>query len=366
MYTWCDINLKNFEYNFNVLRSKLNPSTKIMTVVKQDGYGHGMVEISKTSESLNVDFLGVHSKEEALKLLDNEITTPILILSNIIDENDVGKLISSKVRFSVRDESLLTILNLKAKQLGLKALVHIKVDTGMNRLGINEDIAEKFIISIDQKYENIEIEGIFSHFSSADSDAEYTRIQLEKFNKICKLVNDRGISIPCKHISNSSAVFTSLDAQLDMVRTGIMLYGICPVGEDFHNLKPVLSLRTKVIHIKGIESESFVSYSKTFKTSRNTLLAVIDAGYGHGYSWQLSNKSEVIIGGKKCNIVGRVCMDHILVDITDNPEIKMGDIVTLIGQDGQETITAQDLAKKSGTIPYEVLTRLQHLPKKYL
>lgn len=366
MYTWCDIDLRNLENNINYIRSKVLDNTMIMPVVKQNAYGHGIVDVALCAERSGVDFFGVHSKDEALLLLENHISMPILILSNVIEDNDSHFLIKNKVRFSVRDEYLLSMLDAEAAKLGIKAIVHIKVDTGMNRLGINDEVAENFVINAIEKYKNISIEGLFSHFSSADIDEEYTLLQLGKFNEICHSLESKGIEIPIKHIANSSAVLTTPAAVLDMVRVGITMYGISPIASEIPELKPVLSLKTKVIHIKGIPPESFVSYSKTFKTKRSTTLAVIDAGYGHGYPWSLSNNSEVLIKGKRRKIIGRVCMDHMLVDITDDLDnIEIGDTVTLIGKDCGQEITVKELSQKANTIPYEILTRLQHLPKKY-
>lgn len=366
MYTWTEINLKNLEHNVRSLRAKLDSSVKVMQVVKQNAYGHGLVGIAKAAESFGIDYFGVHSKDEALKLIDNHISMPILILSNVIEDNDSHFLIKNQVRFSIRDEYLLSMLNAEAEKLGMNAIVHIKIDTGMNRLGINEDVAVDFVVNALKKYDNIEIEGIFSHFSSADSDLEYTLYQLNKFNEIVEKIEAKGIEIPIKHIANSSAIFSYKASQLSMVRSGIALYGICPVADKENDLKPVLSLKSRVIHIKGIPSESFVSYSKTFQTKRNTTLAVVDVGYGHGIPWVLSNNLEVIIKGKRRKVMGRVCMDHILVDVTEDGDVKVGDVVTIIGTDNDETISAQEIAKRANTIPYEVLTRLQHLPKKYI
>lgn len=366
MYTWAEINIDNLEHNFKSLRKLLDSQVKLMQVVKQNAYGHGLIEIAKAAERFGVDFFGVHSKDEALNLIENQISLPILILSNVIEDNNSHYLIKNKVRFSIRDEFLLAMLDAEAKKLGTKAYVHIKVDTGMNRLGINDEVAVDFIINALEKYENIYIEGIFSHFSSADSDQEYTLFQLQKFEKIIHEIEARGIDIPIKHIANSSAIFSYQSSQLNMVRSGIALYGICPVAGKDNDLKPVLSLKSRIIHIKGIPSESFVSYSKTYKTERNTTLAIVDLGYGHGLPWNLSNNFQVIIKGKRRNVVGRVCMDHILVDVTEDGDVDVGDIVTVIGTDGDETITVYEIAKRANTIPYEILTRLQHLPKEYI
>ena len=365
MYTWCDINLKNLRKNFETLRGLISDDVKIMPIVKQNAYGHGITDVAVHLERCGADFFGVHSKEEAMLLLEHHVSMPILIMSNVIEDNDGHFLIKNKVRFSIRDEHLLVILDEEAKKIGSKAIVHIKIDTGMNRLGVNDEVAEDFIINALNKYKNIEIEGIFSHFSSADTDKEYTELQLNKFNKVIDSLKSKGIDIPIKHISNSAGVFNCPAAGLNMVRTGISLYGALTCG-DIEAFKPVLSLKTKVIHLKGIPSESFVSYSKTFKTTRKTLLAVIDAGYGHGFPWSLSNKAEVLINGKRRKIIGRVCMDHMLADVTDSPDVKIGDIVTLIGKDGDQQITVQEVAEKANTIPYEILTRLGHLPKNYL
>ena len=364
MYTWCEIDSGALKSNIAKIRSRLFSDVLFMSVVKQDAYGHGLVEVSKVLDDSETDFLGVHAEDEALELIESGIKKPVLIMSNILPNNTLKTLIANSVRFSVRDEHLLEKLNRTAADLGKQAFIHIKVDTGMNRLGVNSDVAVPFIMNSLEKYKNLQLEGIFSHFSSADTDNEYTNFQLNSFNLIVKALSEKGINVPVKHISNSAGIMNVPKAQFDLVRSGIAIYGAYS-GTGGEELLPVLSLKTKVIHLKGIPASSSVSYAGTFKTTRNTLLAVVDTGYGHGYPWSLSNKTEVIINGRRRKIVGRVCMDHMLADVTDDPDVKVGDTVTLIGNDGDQRITAVELAQKAGTISYEILTRLQHIPKRY-
>jgi alanine racemase len=366
MYSYTKIDLTNLDANLEYIKNMVGPRVKLMAVIKQNAYGHGLVQVGKRCESNGIDMLGVHAKEEALELLESHVSVPILIQSNVIEGADIPFLIKNDVRFSIRDEFLLSMLDREAAKLNTKANVHIKVDTGMNRLGINEEVAADFVINAISAYKHVEIEGLFSHFSSADSDAEYTKVQLKKFWDVIDELERRGVHIPIKHISNSAGVFAFADARLDMVRPGISIYGVSPFNDRIEALRPVLSLKTRVVHIKSIPPKSFVSYGKTYETTRQTVLAVLGIGYGDGYPWSLANKGQVIIRGKKHKVVGRVCMDQILIDVTDDPDVKIGDVVTLIGRDGESEISAEEVAALAGTIPYEILTRLQHLPKHYI
>jgi alanine racemase len=364
MYTWADIDLKALDSNLAYIRS-LAGDRKVMGVVKQDAYGHGLIEVALRLQENEIDFLGVHAKEEARLLRAHGVTVPILILSNVIEGDDVRVLIRQGVRFSVRDEEFLRMLDAEAAAVGAKAIVHVKVDTGMNRLGINDEVAEDFIVGA-MGYGHIIVEGLFSHLSSADSDDDYTRLQLAKFNAIVEKLKQRGITIPVKHIANSAGIVSNFDAQLDMVRAGIMMYGVSPLARSISDLKPVMSVKTRVIHVKRIPPHSFVSYSKTWETPRNTVLAVLGVGYAHGFPWALSNKGFALIAGRRHRIVGRVCMDHILADITDEPDVNIGDEAVIVGNSGNESISVVDLAGTAGTISYEILTRFRCIPKRYL
>ncbi len=364
---WLEINLDNLGYNLNKVRGLVNPAVKVMAVIKQNAYGLGFLPAAKFLEKKRVDFLGVNNSSEAERLINNRIKTPILILSNTISSRGLKELVKNKVRFTLTEESLLNLLGKASLQAGRKALVHIKTDTGMGRLGIPVEKAVSFIEKA-VSFKNICVEGLYSHFSSAESNPAYTLSQIKKFIKLTGRLRDKGINIPLRHICNSSGAVNFPQAHFDMVRTGIILYGVKPGKKVDVVLKPVLSLKARVVYLKKIMKGAYVSYGNTFKASRDTEIGIISCGYAYGYPWNLSGKAEVIIKGRKYKVVGRVCMDHMMVDLTPSAgKVKLGDEAILIGREGKSNILAEDLAEKAGTIPYEILTGLSNISfRKYL
>lgn len=358
---WLEINLENLTHNLNKVRSLLSPSVKVMAVIKQNAYGLGFLPVAKFLENKEIDFLGVNNSSEAEKLVNNRIKTPILILSNTISSRSLKELVRNKVRFTVTEESLLNLLDKASLQAGRRALVHIKTDTGMGRLGIPVEKAASFIEKA-VSFKNISVEGLYSHFSSAESNQAYTLSQIEKFVKLTAGLKNKGINIPLKHICNSSGAVDFPQAHFDMVRTGIILYGVKPGKRVNIDLKPVLSFKAKVVYLRKIMKGAYVSYGNTFKALRDTEIGIISCGYAYGYPWNLSGKAEVIIRGRKCKVIGRICMDHMIVDLTPSAgKVRLGDEAILIGGDGKSNISAEDLAEKAGTIPYEILTSLSNI-----
>lgn len=356
---WIEINLSSLSENLKAIREKTGKKTKIIGIIKQQAYGHGIVPVAKRLESEKIEFLGVNNINEAKVLLKNKIKTPILILSNTISEQSTELLINNQIRFTVMDEELLEELNEKAKQNNTQALIHIKVDTGMNRLGVRTEKAFSFITHA-SKLNNVVLEGVYSHLSVAESNVSYSQEQIEKLKRIQQELKKKNIEVPYYHIYNSAGLTQYSDKDFNMARTGLMLYGIKPEPSLDIGLSPVLSLKSRIIHLKEIPKGQYVSYGNTFKTDSDILAGVIRFGYAYGYPWNLSNNTEVLIRGKRCNVLGRICMDHMIVDLNAvrNQNIKTGEPVTLIGKEDNEHISAEELAEKAQTIPYEIITRL--------
>jgi len=373
--TWAEVNLDNMAYNFNQIKKALAPKTKIMVCVKADAYGHGLIPVSKKLVSCGVDYLGVASIDEGIKLREAGIRLPILILGLIL-KKDIQPVFKYKLTTTVCDEELAYALNNKARLRGLRASVHIKVDTGMGRIGVLHWDAEDLVGKI-HKLKFINIEGIFTHFAFADMNKEFTSYQIDLLNRLIQKLNKEGIRVPLVHAANSMGVIGYKNSHFNMVRPGLVIYGLYP-AEDFPakagsrnmrekiNLKPVLSLKTNVLYIKRLPKGYGISYGHDYVTKKNTTIVTLPIGYGDGYPRSLSNCAPVLIGGRRFRISGRICMDQIMVDVGDS-KIKVGDEAVLIGSQGKNRITAEELALLCDTIPYEIVCGLgSRVPRVYL
>lgn len=362
--TYLEINLKALKYNFYFLRNLLPIKTKILAVVKADAYGHGAEKISKALQKYGVDFFGVASLYEAFKLRQANIKKPILILGYTSPEfyKDLSNLKISQTVFSLEMlKELITV----AKKIKKYLKIHLKVDTGMNRLGVYpEQVKESLQLIVNNPY--LILEGIFTHYAKADVEKKETFKQLKKFNYCLKennLTADKNLLI---HTANSAAILQYKETYFNMVRAGLLLYGISPIRKNF-SLQPVLSLKTKIISIKNVLAGQGVSYEHTFIAKRNSKIAVIPIGYADGYLRGLSNCGEVLVKLQIAKVVGMICMDFSLIDVTDIKDIKVGDEVVIIGRQGNKIITAENIAKKLHTIPYEVTCLIgRRVQRKYL
>jgi alanine racemase len=353
--TWAEVNLKNIEYNFSRIKEKVGLFTKVMVTIKADAYGHGLVPVAKTLEACGADFFGVASIDEGIKLRESGIKTPILILGLIL-KKDIAPLFKYSLSTTVCDEELPKAINNRAKALNKRVSVHIKVDTGMGRIGIQHYDAHKLVLKVNRlKY--IDIEGIFTHFAFADLNKEFTFHQIDLFDRLVKKLNREGIRIPLVHAANSIGLIDYKKSHFNMVRPGLIAYGLHPKVGLRIDLKPVLSLKTKVVFIKSVPAGSGISYGHDYITRKPTKIATLPIGYGDGYPRNLSNKAEVLIGGKRFKIAGKICMDQIMVDV-GRAHIRVGDEAVLIGTQGKAKITTEELAVKSSTIPYEIVCGL--------
>lgn len=365
-----EIDLGAVRYNFAAMKARLKEGTKIIAVVKTNAYGHGAVPIARMMEKEDYIWgFAVATTDEGVELRRAGIRKPILCLGFIFPE-DYDILVSLQIRPAVFKLSMARQLSEAAQRAKKSLPVHIAVDTGMGRIGYqvteeNADEAAKIA-----QLPGLKIEGMFTHFSKADElDKSYAALQEERYNAFADMLKKRGIKIPMKHIANSAAIMELPGAHLDAVRAGITIYGIYPsdeVDRSRMDLRPVMSLVSHISYIKTVPAGSLISYGGTFVTKRESRIATVPAGYGDGYPRSLSGKASVLIRGRRAPIVGRICMDQFMVDVTDI-EAEEFDKVTLMGRDGDEEITADELGGLSGRFPYELVCDIsRRVPRVYL
>ncbi len=353
---WIEVDLDNLNKNLSLMKRLLGKSVRILATVKQNAYGHGIIPVAKGLSDSGVDFFGVGSLEEAISLREAEIKEQVLILSTLLP-GVVKTLLAYRVTPTVADLNLARELNKEARKNNRILAVHIKVDTGMGRLGVWHKQAEDFIYTL-KNFKNLFLEGISTHFPVADSDAKFTRRQIASFNSLLGRCRNKGVSFRYIHCANSSALIKYKEARFNLVRLGLALYGIKPHKKMSPNLYPVLALKSKVIFLKKVEKGRSISYGRIYITRRPTSIVTIACGYADGYPWNLSGKGKMIIQGRIFKIAGRVCMDHMMADIGNNKGIKVGTEAVLIGKSGNLEITPEYLAKLVNTIPYEIVSRL--------
>ena len=354
--TWVEINLKNLAHNFGLVKKIVGPKVKILVPVKADAYGHGIIVISQELQSLGADYLGVACLDEAILLRKSGITLPILILNTILAGN-VKPLLDYSLTQTICTKELAHKLNQEARKRNVLACAHIKVDTGMHRIGVAHNEAYSFIKAI-ARLSNLRIEGIFTHFPCADNKPSFTRMQIRMFNGLIQRLDEANVHIPFKHASNSLGVINYPAGHFNMVRPGLMIYGLYPTGGLKLKLKPLLSLKTKIAYLKTVPKRSGVSYGHTYVTPRTMKIATMPIGYGDGYPRSLSNKAHCLISGREARIIGKVCMDQLMVDVTKIKKVKIGQEAVLIGRQKNKSINVEQLAKLAGTIPYEIVCNL--------
>lgn len=358
--TWVEINLDALGCNFDAVRNTLPENTKILAVVKANAYGHGAIGVAKFLED-KADYLAVAATDEALELRKNGVNCPILILGHI-PYGDYDNIVKYNITPTISDYYEAELLSKAAVKAGVIAPLHIAVDTGMNRIGFPLNSESVKDIKAINDLSNIKIEGIFSHFAAADmSDKTYTQKQIEKFDDFVNTLSEIGVDAPIKHLYNSAAI-ADLEKKYDMVRQGIILYGLRPSDEvEFNNIavpQPVMSMKTRVVQVKTLSAGESISYGCTYTTEKETIVATLCAGYADGVTRVLSNNGEVLIRGKRAKIIGRVCMDQFMVDVTDIPDVEAGDTATIFGTDGEESISVDEIAKKANTINYEIICNI--------
>lgn len=347
---WAEINLSALQHNLRVLQKNLSPGTDILAVVKADAYGHGAVATSWCALQSGCRMLGVGDSSEALELRAGGITGPILILGAIIEE-EIPRVVEHDIAVTLHSTDFLKHLNAEARRLERKLSVHLKIDTGMGRLGLPPRRAVAVAREIG-KYPFLDLTGVCTHI--ATRRPEVTREQLALFQAALAELEKAGIRPPLIHAANSSALFSVPESRFNLVRPGIALYGMDPGDLAPFGLRPVLSLRTRVAFLKSVPTGSGIGYEHTFRASRPTRLAVCPVGYNDGYPHLLSNRASALLRGRRVPLVGTVTMDYSLFDVTDVPEAAVGDEMTLIGRDGTAEIRVEELAALLGTIPYAI------------
>ena len=353
--TWCEVDLRAIRQNMINIRKKAGQGPKVMAVIKADGYGHGAAEIGQYIYD-EADYFGVATIEEAVELREAGIDKPILVLG-YTSPSLYGQNLKYDVEQTVYTMEAAEKMSEEAVKSGRTARIHIALDTGMTRIGVSPDEKGLAFVQAVQRLPGISVVGLFSHLSCADmADKTYTREQLARFDFFVELLEKNHISIPVKHVCNSAGIMEFDDHRYDMVRAGIILYGLYPseeVRKEALELAPAIEWKTHVVNVMEPEMNRGISYGATYVTDHPCRIATISIGYADGYPRSLSNKGWVLIHGKKAPIVGRVCMDQTMVDITDIPDVKMEDVVTLIGRDGEERISVEDMADLSGSFNYE-------------
>lgn len=366
---YAPVSLQAIGHNIGEVRKRLAPGVKLMAVIKADAYGHGACRVGKYLES-QVDYFAVATLEEALELRESGITRPILILS-YISPSQYPELVEHNITQTIDSPEQADALEAAAASAGVRAKIHIAVDTGMTRIGFQVTEEEADRVARIAQLSHLEMEGIFTHFSCADQeDKTYCGMQLEKFERMCRYLEERKVKIPIRHICNSAGIMEFDGYRFDMVRSGIVTYGLYPseeVQKDRLNLIPAMEWKAHVIHVKDVEAGVSVGYGATYTTSRPvTRIATVSVGYADGYPRALSGKGSVLIRGKRAPILGRVCMDQMMVDVTEIPDVKVEDVVTLVGRDGNASISMEEIADPAMRFNYEMVCSVgKRVPRIY-
>jgi len=357
---WAEINLPALAHNVRAIKNILQPQAQIMAIVKANAYGHGTGPVARTALANGATWLGVATLDEALQLRQEGIAAPLLILGYTPAE-DAGQVVAAGISQTVFNLEQARVLNEAAAANGVQARLHVKIDTGMGRLGLLPDRAVPVITAIND-LPHVSLEGFFTHFAAADAaDKSYTRRQLALFQRAIAELKRQGITFPWLHAANSGAIIDLPEAHFNLVRAGIILYGYYPSGEvqkERLDLRPVMTLKTRVVLVKELPAGSYISYGCTYSTPAPTRVATLPVGYADGYSRLLSNRAEVLIRGRRVPVIGRVCMDQCMVDVTSIPGVQVDDEVVLFGCQEDDTITVEEVAGWMGTINYEILCLL--------
>ncbi|MFT5359682.1 MAG: alanine racemase [Candidatus Paceibacteria bacterium] len=364
--TYVEVDFDALRHNFNQIKDHVGDK-KILCIVKGNGYGHGAVEVSRVYEKLGANYLGVAIAEEGVELREAGIKIPILVMGGLA-LNQIDLCIQRGLTITAPSDEKLLYINKTAGEMKKIAKVHLKVDTGMGRIGVNFARVNKFY-KIMKECENCEFEGIYSHFAASDTDGDFTKTQIERFENVISKFEEEGFSFKIKHLANSAGLLNYPESRFDMVRPGIILYGLhegFTIPEEI-DLKPVMSWKTQVVYFKFLEKNTPISYGLLYKNSEDTHIVTIPVGYADGYQRSLSNGGHVTINDKKYPVVGRICMDQIMIDIGIDGEAYKGDEVILVGSSESQNITFYDLSRWGNTSVHELLAQISYrVPRIYL
>lgn len=361
-----EIDLDTLASNFHDLSRHATPA-KVMCVIKANAYGHGLVECARHLEKIGASYFGVAQLQEGVELRQAGIQTPILVFGGILNDQ-IEHFINFDLDLTASSVEKLRAIDAAAKKLQKKARAQLKIDTGMGRIGVKAERTDQLFREA-MHADSCIVTGVYSHFARADEeDPSYTQEQLEKFLQAVRFFPEHGYPMPLRHIANSAAMIRSKDCHLDFVRPGLALYGIYPaefLKQTSVNLKPIQTLKSKVVYFKLVSAGQGVSYGHTWTAPVDTSVVTVPLGYGDGYMRCLSNRAEVLLRGKRYRTVGNICMDQLMVAIGDDEAVN-GDEVVLIGVQGDQRITVEELAQQANTIPYEILTNLNlRIPRRY-
>ncbi len=357
--TFCAVDLHALRHNFHQVRKKVGPGVKILSVIKANAYGHGAVPVARVLEDKGSDGFGVATLEEGIELRRGKIRSAILVLAGIYPEQ-LDELLEHHLTPVTGELEVMRKLESLAQRRRANLEFHLKVDTGMGRIGFLPGEIDSWLPEI-ARLKSLKLKGLLSIFSHADSPEEsYTQKQLEIFKRVIEKLRKAGCRLPLVHLANSAAVITLPSSYFTMVRPGLMLYGSYPAPEMASrvSLKPVLSWKTQVLQVKRLPKGSSISYGRSFVTQRESLIATLPLGYADGYHRLLSNRGVVLVRGKRAPIVGRICMDLTMIDVTDIARVEQGDEVVLLGRQGTETISAEEMGRWAETISYEIFTSI--------
>jgi alanine racemase len=362
---WVEVDFDALRHNVHAIRRRLPPTTDLMAVVKADAYGHGLAQVARTLMQCGVQSFAVANLTEAIALRHcGGHGWPILIFGAALPF-EIQKIVEENITPTISTIAEAELLEAESCRQGKRLDVQVEVDTGMGRVGFWHEDALEPIARIAQ-LPHLRITGLYTHFPSADDNVAETRRELALFLQVATNLREHGVAIPQLHAANSAALLNLPEAALDVVRPGLLLYGICPVGAG--DFRPVLSFKARVAYVKEIGAGRTISYGQTFVAKQPMKIATVAAGYADGFSRYLSNKAEVLIGGCRCRVVGRVTMDQIMVDVSEAPAVHCGGEVVFIGKQGEEEITAAEVAQWEETIPWEVLcaiTKSARVPRIY-
>jgi alanine racemase len=354
--TWVEVDLDRFQRNLEAIRAAAAGGCRVLLVVKADAYGHGATEIARHAVANGVSMLGVATLHEGIELRGAGITAPIVVLSPAL-LSEVDEIIEHRLTPCVATPEFAVRLSDRCVAHQILSRIHVEVDTGMGRTGVSDGEAVAFLERL-ATLPNLVLEGVFTHFPDADrGETDFTEEQLRRYDAVLRELALRHIEVPLRHAANSAGILSVRDAHRDLIRPGILAYGVYPtmdVPRSIH-VEGILAFKTRVVQVREHPPGRNVSYGRTFQTTRWTKVAVLPVGYGHGYPWSLGNRGDVLVRGQRAPIVGRVTMDLTMVDVTDIPDARLEDEVVLWGEQGEACLTLNEVAERAQTIPYDLL-----------
>ena len=354
---WAEIDLDAIAHNLRYIRKIVGADRGVMAIVKANAYGHGAVPVAWHLATQGVNAVGVGDSQEAIELRRAGLSIPILILGTVVP-GELPDVVAHSIAVTVHSEERVRMLEREARRAHRAVSVHLKVDTGMGRLGCQPRRAAA-LAQLIATSDYLRFDGLCTHFSSVGTDDDgFTAKQITLFNDVTREIKERGVPVPPRHVAASSAILARVAPELDMVRPGIALFGLAPAPAPRRALHPALTLKTQVIFLKDFAAGTPIGYARAYVTERRTRIATLPVGYNDGYAFRLGGRADVLIRGVRAPVVGRVSMDYLTVDVGHVPGASVGDEVVLLGRFGDEEVTAEELAERSGTIPYETLTRL--------